>query len=1016
MALALASPAMSTVAARGTSTLVVLLVLLGAVFHGVLRHSDPYRCRQLLEDGSWLDPPDANGSRAPFKNWQPRGCKLRQYSKEDIHECIEHRHMVFSGDSTTRQVFWAMGRLLDRATANERRRVAGIHESYDMEFDGIRMLQIWNPFLRVGDDTKEEHDLTYQLNLWQRERHGKVPVADQQSAALTLLGAGSWYALTMFHDDAVGNFSEAFLKVTDVMQSSDLPPFGSAPMTPRDGLGSEVFVAPVAPPFYDQLPPSRTGPKGIHKGEVEDIDKFLDSVADEKRIPLLNAYPALSRDQPAAMVDINDTGFHVIDSVAEVKATILLNARCNAKLHALDGSPYDGTCCTDYGRTTFVQSILLGLGVMYVSACVAFEVLDMLGRNNSEQPFFDMSACMFVTALLACFLADRTQVFAKGSKEFVASEFAILSLLAAVVGVVTVRRMSPPRSDSSTPPVALEDAPPLSRDQTDEWKGWMQAAILIYHWTGASRSLPIYICIRLMVAAYLFQVGYGHTVYFLTKKDFSFKRVAAVLLRLNLLSCALPYVMNTNYMLYYFAPLVSFWFVVVYATLAIGSGFNDKTNAVVAKIVLSAFAVAAVFLLTPLSEWIFAVLRSVFRIEWDLHEWQFRVSLDILVVYVGMLAGMASARSKLWNRLLAETKWPGLAGLFVLAGYWYLSNGHFTVKQDYNWWHPYISFVPILGFIAARNVAAPARVFYSRAFAWLGRCSLETFTLQFHLYLASDTKGVLLLDGLDGAGSLAMDRWRHLVVIVPFFLWISHTTAEATGSLTKLLTSEAAEQSKSEAGSSNSESLLPVQAGLGRFKVPPILLRLAPKAVVSDLRVRMAGLLALMWLLNLVFHVASSVGKRAKRDMRGLLRAPCFTSAGTAILMLLLVILVPHAPSVHGLALPDPQPEHSQRGRRPERQQAQQQPPGPATPYGLLAPPDTPPLQTVQLLPVPPPPSPRHHDRAAGSNAAYVSMTGCMMIGECYTGNNTCDFHRIVRHGQPIDESDPSYNARDSSN
>jgi len=112
MTVAGASTAMSALATRSLSVLIVLLVLLGAAFHGVLRHPDPHRCRQLLEDGSWLEPLDVNGTRAPFKNWQPRGCKLRQYSKEDIHQCMEHRHMVFSGDSTTRQVFWAMGRLV----------------------------------------------------------------------------------------------------------------------------------------------------------------------------------------------------------------------------------------------------------------------------------------------------------------------------------------------------------------------------------------------------------------------------------------------------------------------------------------------------------------------------------------------------------------------------------------------------------------------------------------------------------------------------------------------------------------------------------------------------------------------------------------------------------------------------------------------------------------------------------------------------------------------------------------
>ncbi|KAM3499376.1 hypothetical protein MY10362_007357 [Beauveria mimosiformis] len=837
---------MSAVFVRVISFLTVFFVLLGLVLHGLRsHHPDPYRCQQLLDDGSWLEPPNANGARQPFVNWQPRGCKLRNYTNEDIHECMEHRHMVFSGDSTTRQVFWAMGRLIDRDAANQRRSEASIHEAYDMKFDGIRLLQVWNPYLHVGEGTKEGHDLAYQLNLWQEEKHNNVPVADQKSAGLFLIGAGSWFSLHMFHDDAIGNFSEAIVKISNIVNMSTLPPFASAPMTPHDGVGNGLFVAPVAPPFYDQLPDYRKGPIGIHSEEIDDINEFLDGIGKEQRIPLLHAFPALSRDQPEAMVDITVTGLHVIDSVAEAKALILLNARCNAKLHALHGAPYDGTCCTDYGRTTFVQSVLLGLGILYVAACITVEVLNMVGRGI-DWSLFDMSACMFVTALLACFLADRTQVFAKGSKEFVSNELAALLLLAAVAGIVSIRSMKPPRSDSLTRPEKLQDAAPLSRDQTDEWKGWMQAAILAYHWTGASKSLPVYILIRLLVAAYLFQIGYGHTIYFLVRKDFSLKRVAAVMLRLNLLSCALPYMMNTNYMLYYFAPLASFWFAIVYLTLAIKSDYNDTASALLIKTIISASAVASIFLFTPMSEWIFTVLRYAFRIDWDLDEWQFRVSLDILIVYVGMLAGMASEKGTSWDRLLVQSKLPGLVGLAVLAGYCYLSNQLFEVKHDYNKWHPYISFIPIMAWIAARNVAAPLRVYYSKAFAWLGRCSLETFTLQFHLFLASDTKGILLLDGLTGDGSLATDRWRHLVVIVPLFLWISHATAEATGHLTKRLTSESAEQDKPE-GSNDYEQLIPEPSFFNESRIMRWL------RVANSLGVRLAALLVFMWLLNLIY-------------------------------------------------------------------------------------------------------------------------------------------------------------------
>ena len=56
----------------------------------------------------------------------------------------------------------------------------------------------------------------------------------------------------------------------------------------------------------------------------------------------------------------------------------------------------------------------------------------------------------------------------------------------------------------------------------------MQVFILIYHFSGASKSLPVYMHMRILVASYVFLNGYGHFFYSWMGKDLTFERFLQV--------------------------------------------------------------------------------------------------------------------------------------------------------------------------------------------------------------------------------------------------------------------------------------------------------------------------------------------------------------------------------------------------------------------------------------------------------------------------------------------------------
>ena len=484
-------------------------------------------------------------------------------------------------------------------------------------------------------------------------------------------------------------------------------------------------------------------------------------------------------------------------------------------------------------------------------------------------------------SLAYCFLADRTQIFNKVQKQFTYPNFSILCTMVLALGVASLRRskmLSPAPHTTNGDPLVIK--PFLSRDQTDEWKGWMQFTILIYHYTGASKVLWIYKIIRILVASYLFMTGYGNTIFFISRPDYTLKRCAKVMLQYNLLSCLLPYLMDTPYLFYYFAPLVSFWYLVVYFTMRIYHEANTQLPVLLAKIAVSSILVTVLVKWTPFFEGLFWLLEHTCRIKWDVGEWKFRVGLDLYIVYAGMLAAILCSKISLIvnsHHLPAEAE-PPLTGFIrrrwtkirvfsiiaasiLLPAFWAFAY-QFTTKSEYNKWVPYISVIPIGCFIVLRNSTEYLRGTYSQLFAWLGRYSLETFTLQFHIWLAADTKGLLSL-GVRGRRFAQLEsKYLDLTLLSVIFLWMSWLVAEATVKITHwILEPEDCERFLRE----DQTPLLPIvfvsdirlsEAAVRNRDRKGMWQRTALAVTFlwkKGLEIRLAIILFLMWILNIVW-------------------------------------------------------------------------------------------------------------------------------------------------------------------
>lgn len=478
---------------------------------------------------------------------------------------------------------------------------------------------------------------------------------------------------------------------------------------------------------------------------------------------------------------------------------VLMNSLCNKIL-----MPIDGSCCQSVPPLSVLQKLAAGL---FLVAAVCFLVLHALGYTGhwKSKPVSDIesgeekkpptaafplilknvlqSICKMGLIMLYFYLCDRADIFMKEQKFYTHSTFFVPLIYIFMLGCFYNEN--------------TKEAKLLNREQTDEWKGWMQLVILVYHISGASAFIPVYMHVRVLVAAYLFQTGYGHFSFFWLKGDFGLYRVCQVLFRLNFLVIVLCLVMDRSYQFYYFVPLVTFWFVIIYATMAVwpqilqikANGSNLWHLVLVLKLLVLLLFICFFAYSQGFFESIFSVwpVSKLFELQGSVHEWWFRWKLDRFAVINGMLFAFIYLILQKYQ-ILSEGKGEPLFSTKISNCLLFVSVISFITysiwassckdKTKCNEMHPYISVVQILAFVLIRNIPGYARSLYSSFFAWFGKISLELFICQYHIWLAADTKGILVL--IPGNPSL------NIIISTFIFVCVAHEISQITNDLAQV--------------------------------------------------------------------------------------------------------------------------------------------------------------------------------------------------------------------------------------
>ncbi|KAL4702687.1 hypothetical protein ACJJTC_018310 [Scirpophaga incertulas] len=706
--------------------LVAVALVIGFIgYHGVLHlRYGPDSCTWLLSAGRYKGDHE----------WQPYGCMLHRYSKTDARRCLrylafwgKYNSFAFIGDSRLEQLYeYFISVLKTRLDVDTSYSTVDHHmPNYTYEDHKLRLSVT---FIWSEDVSKT---MVEQFRTWQHtDRPPSVIVA---GTGLQIIKARNTTDLVL---------EEYKRNLTRIVQPVDT-------LTARN---THVLWKLI---------------EAVDTNKVNDDTKMIDNTdidAYNKAAVEILSHSAAKVWSSVRLVASGAPGMGLTLSPTALRhdTQVLLNMFCNDHMNF-----HDGSCCaqpepyTQLQLLTFAVFLLCGVLAACKQAWNLYERCCGSLRGgyrplHAPPPTHSpLTAVAKLGLLLAYFyLCDRTNFFMKENKYY--SEW---SFWLPVGYVFALGLFFTDESRSSKV---------MHRDQTNEWKGWMQLVILVYQVTGASKVLPIYMLVRCLVSAYLFLTGYGHFYYTWQNGDTGLVRYFRLMFRLNFLAAMLCLTMNRPYQFYSFVPLVSFWYTLMFVILALPPHISPASTHTVESrpyqylyVALKVFGLLGIVTVLYMSEVFFQKIfvtrpwKALFvNSDDDIRQWWLDWKQDRYSMTFGIIFAMAYLLAQRYNLLddnnHSNLFTPGLSLsatllAFIGVGSYVTFTFFCTSSYDCNEIHSYVVFLPIVSYIILRNVSGALRMRHSSMFAWFGSITLELFASQSHIWLAADTHGVLVL-------------------------------------------------------------------------------------------------------------------------------------------------------------------------------------------------------------------------------------------------------------------------------